>query len=224
MDKLLASGDGVQGFGFMDLLKQEEPQQPAQQQTVQPRLGSLAQPGPGERGECCAACCRLLGLRLRLSASWWAAGQRSFAPLPKRRFWRCGHSRRTVGRPHARTAAATAGSAVCFPGRLCCARWRHSPAALGRPDRRPGPAAAAATATAVEPARRVRRAAGPAAAATAAAAAASVGGPGRHAAWQQPAILLDGQPGGTGARCWVLRNHPWGQWGGVPACLPVLLP
>ena len=53
MDKLLSNGDGVQGFGFMDLLKQEEPQQPAQQQTVQPRLGSLAQPGPGERGECC---------------------------------------------------------------------------------------------------------------------------------------------------------------------------
>ena len=53
MDKLLASGDGAAGFGFMDLLKQEEPQQPAQQQAVQPRLGSLAQPGPGERGECC---------------------------------------------------------------------------------------------------------------------------------------------------------------------------
>lgn len=43
-DRLAGGGEGL-GGGFMDLLMDTAPQQPAQQ-----RLGSLSQPGPGERG------------------------------------------------------------------------------------------------------------------------------------------------------------------------------
>lgn len=49
-DKLLGGG---LGGGFMALLTDEAP--PAPQQQAQQRLGSLAQPGPAERGALLAA-------------------------------------------------------------------------------------------------------------------------------------------------------------------------